>query len=36
MRNLNSKETIKFNDLYYAKLMKIKSEGGDSSNSFFA
>ena len=36
MRNLNSKEAVKSNDLYYSRLMKIKSDGGDSTNTFFA
>lgn len=36
MRNLNSKETIKFNDLYFSNLMKIKCDGGGSLNTFFA
>jgi hypothetical protein len=29
IRNLNSKDRVKFDDLYYAHLMKIKCDGGD-------
>jgi hypothetical protein len=36
MRNLNSKKTINFNDLYFSNLMKIKCDGGGSLNTFFA
>lgn len=36
MRYLNTKETLKFNDLYYSKLMVLKCEGGESLNTFFA
>lgn len=36
MRNLNSKEIIKFDDLYYSRVMKIKCDGGESANTFFA
>lgn len=36
LKNLNSKETLKFNDVYYSKLMKIKCNAGESGNTFFA
>ena len=33
MRNL-SKDPVKFNDLYYSRLMKIKCDGDESKNTF--
>ena len=36
MRTINSKEPIKFNDLYYSNLMVLKCDGGESLNTFFA
>jgi hypothetical protein len=35
IRNLHSKDRVKFDDLYYAHLMKIKCNGGESTISFF-
>jgi len=36
IRNIDSDKTIKFDDLFYSKLMKTKCDQGEESSSFFA
>jgi hypothetical protein len=36
IRNIDSDKPIKFDDLYYSKLIKNKCDQGEASSSFFA
>ena len=36
IRNIDSEKPIKFDDLFYSRLIKIKCDQGEASSSFFA
>ena len=36
IRKIDSEKPIKFDDLFYSRLMKIKCDQGEASSSFFA